>query len=145
MKHYKFSLLLFVFFLCGTTTIAQSKNETDVAAAVEGLRLAMINADSLALATLADEQLSYGHSGGAVDDKKEFVNKIVSGRSDFVSIELTEQTILISGNTAIVRHKLDAVTNDNGKPGEVHLNIMLVWQKLKGRWKLLARQAVKRP
>ncbi|MEK7226911.1 MAG: nuclear transport factor 2 family protein, partial [Bacteroidota bacterium] len=34
-------------------------------------------------------------------------------------------------------------TNDGGKPGEVHLLVMLVWQKQGGKWILLARQAVK--
>jgi ketosteroid isomerase-like protein len=71
------------------------------------------------------------------------VEKIVSGKSDFVSIDLAEQTISISGKVALVRHILHAKTNDGGKPGEVHLRILLVWQKKGGQWKLLARQAVK--
>ena len=35
-------------------------------------------------------------------------------------------------------------TNNDNKPGEVHLLILLVWQKQHGQWKLLARQAVKK-
>jgi Domain of unknown function (DUF4440) len=124
-------------------TFSQTKKELAVAAKVEQLRNAMIDADSSVLAALVDEQLSYGHSGGAVDTKKDFVSKIISGKSDFVSIELKDQTIAISGKVAVVRHKLNAVTNDNGKPGEVHLSVLLIWQKLHGEWKLLARQAVK--
>jgi ketosteroid isomerase-like protein len=103
----------------------------------------MVDADSVMLDKLTSPQLSYGHSGGAIDDKTVFVQKIVSGKSDFVTMEFPGQTISISKNIAIVRHKLNAVTNDSGKPGEVHLNVLLVWQKLHGQWKLLARQAVK--
>ncbi len=67
---------------------------------------------------------------GMVEDKTEFVEKIASGKSDFVTIDLKDQTISISGKTAMVRHKLNATTNDNGKPGEVHLAILLhFWQK----------------
>ena len=62
---------------------------------------------------------------------------------DFVTIDLTEQTISISGKTAMVRHTLTAKTNDNNKPGDVQLKVLLVWQKKGGHWKLLARQAVK--
>lgn len=131
-------LLLFT-----ATGFAQSKKEKQVAAAVSQLTTAMINADSLSLGRLVDDQLSYGHSGGHVEGKKEFMGKILSSKSDFVSIELNNQTITVSGSTAIVRHRLDAKTNDNGKPGEVHLQVLLVWQKLHGHWKLLARQAVK--
>ena len=63
--------------------------------------------------------------------------------SDFVSIDLTEQTISISDDVAVVRHVLNAKTNDGGKPAEVHLKVLLIWQKGKSGWKLLARQAIK--
>lgn len=124
---------------------AQTKQEKAVANAVEQLRKAMVDADSVMLDKLVSPKLSYGHSGGALDDKTVFVQKIVSGKSDFVTLEFAGQTISVSKNTAIVRHKLNAVTNDSGKPGEVHLSVLLIWQKLQGEWKLLARQAVKLP
>ena len=126
-------------------THAQSKDEKAVAQAVENLRKAMVDADKAMLEKLTDTHLSYGHSGGNLEDQATFVKQIVSGHSDFVTMDLTEQTITIVGNTAIVRHKLAADTNDNGKPGNVHLRILLVWQKEGGEWKLLARQAVKEP
>lgn len=141
MKRFLFPVLV-LFVTCFNST-AQSKQEKAVANAVEQLRKAMIDADSAMLDKLTAAQLSYGHSSGHIDDKAAFIQKIVSGKSDFVSMELPEQTISVSGSIAIVRHKLNAVTNDNGKPGEVHLAILLVWQKLHGEWKLLARQAVK--
>ncbi len=143
MKHLFFSgffLLAFVF-----AVNAQSKTETDVANAVERLRKAMIDGNKTELETLVSDKLSYGHSGGHVEGKAEFVDKFVTGKSDFVTIDLTEQTISISGKVAVVRHILTAKTNDNGKPGEAHIKILMVWQKEKGNWILLARQAVKIP
>jgi hypothetical protein len=137
-------ILSILFLLAGSNLFAQTTGEMEVADAVEQLRLAMINADKPALEKIASAKLSYGHSGGAVDDKKTFVEKIVSSASDFVSIDLSEQVISISGKVALVRHVFKAQTNDAGKgPGEVNLKILLVWQKQKGGWKLLARQAVK--
>jgi Domain of unknown function (DUF4440) len=124
---------------------AQSKDETAVGNAVEKLRKAMIDGNREQLESIASDKLSYGHSSGQVQDKTVFVEKIVSGASDFVTIDLSEQTISISGNTAIVRHKLEARTNDGGKPAEVHLFVLLVFQKDHKQWKLLARQAVKQP
>jgi ketosteroid isomerase-like protein len=122
---------------------AQSKKEKAVADAVEKLRVAMIDGNKEKLEAVASDQLSYGHSGGHVEGKTEFVEKIASGKSDFVTIELKDQAITVTGKTAVVRHLLNATTNDNGKPGEVHLKILLVFQKQNGQWKLLARQAVK--
>lgn len=122
---------------------AQSKPEMAVAHAVEQLRKAMVDADSVMLDKLISSKLSYGHSGGRIEGKQEFIQNIVSGKSDFVTIELPEQTISTSKDIAVVRHKLNATTNDNDKPAEVHLAVLLIWQKQHGGWKLLARQAVK--
>ena len=122
---------------------AQSGTEKQVAEAVEKLRKAMIDGDRGALEAIADPKLSYGHSGGLIENKAEFVEKIAGGKSDFVTIDLTEQTITLSGKTAIVRHQLYATTNDAGVPGTVKLKVLLVFQKSKEGWRLLARQAVK--
>ena len=139
--------ILFILFFAGvfsTTVFAQSKQQKAVAAAVETLRKAMLDGDKAALENIAMDGLSYGHSGGKVEDKATFVENIANGNSDFVTIDLTDQTIYVSGKTAIVRHKLTATTNDKGKaPGTVNLAIMTVWQKDKKEWKMLARQAVK--
>lgn len=139
----KFSYLLVAGLLLCRYAGAQSKEVEAVAAAGENLRLAMISGDSAALASLVWPQLTYGHSGGHVDDAREFVTKIASGKSDFVTIDISKQQIHVVNSTAIMRHHLHATTNDNGKPGEVSLDILLVWEKQKKTWKLLARQAVK--
>lgn len=123
--------------------MAQNKEEAAVTAAVENLRKAMVDGDKAGLQNITADQLSYGHSSGKVEDKTTFVDNIVTGKSDFVTIDLTNQTIAVSGDAAIVRHTLSATTNDGGNPGSVKLNILLIWQKQKGQWKLLARQAVK--
>jgi ketosteroid isomerase-like protein len=129
----------------GLQSFSQSKDEKAVTEAVESLRNAMINADKAALEKLTGENLSYGHSSGKIETKKDFVESLVSGKSDFITIELSNQTIQLTGKTAIVRHALSGTNTDNGKPGTVKLLVLLVWQKQKGGWKLLARQAVKTP
>ncbi|WP_242693365.1 nuclear transport factor 2 family protein [Sabulibacter ruber] len=134
--------VLLVTFL-GTTAQAQSKDEKQVAAAVDRLKQAMIAGERSALEAIVADALSYGHSSGKVEDKAAFVEAIVSGKSDFVSINLTNQTIQVTGNTAIVRHQLAGETNDSGVPGIVKLGVMLVWQKQGDTWKLLARQSYK--
>ncbi|TKC00974.1 nuclear transport factor 2 family protein [Pedobacter cryophilus] len=124
------------------TALAQTKDEK-VSAAVELLKQAMISGNQADLENIAATQLQYGHSSGKLEDKASFVKSIASGASDFVTIDLSEQTIKVTGKVAVVRHKLMAKTNDSGKPGEVKLGIMLVFAKEKGDWKLLARQAYK--
>lgn len=122
---------------------AQSKDEKAVGQAVESLRKALLDGDKASLEKIADNRLSYGHSSGKIEDKAAFVEALVSGKSDFVTLNLSDQTITVAGNTAIVRHTLDGDTKDNGQAGTVHLNVLLVWVKEGGGWKLLARQAVR--
>ncbi|QKJ30030.1 nuclear transport factor 2 family protein [Mucilaginibacter mali] len=141
----KLHLLLFACLIFTATAFAQSKDEKDVTAAVEFMRKAMVDGNRADLTKLAADDLSYGHSSGKIQNKAEFVEAIASGASDFVTIDLTEQTVKVVGTTAIVRHKLSAQTNDGGKPGSTVLGIMLIFQKQKGQWLLLARQAYKLP
>ena len=141
----KIVLLLTMILGFGLVGHAQTKDEKAVADAVENMRKAMISGDRAALEAVADDNLSYGHSSGKVQNKAEFVEGIASKASVFVTITLTDQTIKVTGNTAVVRHKLDAQTADGGKPGSVSLGILLVFVKQHGDWKLLARQAFKLP
>ncbi|WP_293783496.1 nuclear transport factor 2 family protein [uncultured Pedobacter sp.] len=141
-------LLIFSCLLISTTicfaqdTIA----EKEVDKAVDKLIGLMVNPDSLGLDKLLLHNLSYGHSSGKVQTKHEFMHSLLSGESDFVGdIILGDPKIIIQGNTALVRHKLMAQTNDKGVRGNVNLYILLIWSKEKDGWKLLGRQAVKVP
>ncbi|ADB36519.1 nuclear transport factor 2 family protein [Spirosoma linguale] len=122
---------------------AQSKDQAAVTQAVSQLRTLMIDPDKAKLEALATDELSYGHSNGKLEDKKEFIEALMNGSSDFKTIDLTDQTVTVVDNTAFVRHKLMAETANDGKPGTAKLSVLLVWVKQKGSWKLLARQAVK--
>ena len=140
MKRY---YILILFIPISIITCAQSKKEKEITGLVETLRKAIVDANAPALEELLSDQLSYGHSNGKVDGKEELIQKLSTGMYDFVSMDLSAQTIKIFDNTAIVRNKLDAKTADNGKPGEAHLLTLMVWQKTNRKWKLIARQAVK--
>ena len=140
--------ILFVFIIIisvATIVHAQSNDEKKVATAVETLRKAMIDANKQQLESIVSDELSYGHSSGKIEDKAAFIDALVSGRSDFLTMELAAQTIKITGKTAIVRHNVSGNINDNGIPGTVKIGVMLVWQLDHGKWKLLARQAYKLP
>lgn len=144
MKHLLLGLLC-ASLACASYADSAAQETQQLEAKVAALRTAMIDGDREALLALSAPQLSYGHSGGAIEDQAAFVEKIASGKSDFVTMDLREQTISISGDTALVRHNLKADINDGGVPNTIELGILLVWQKQAGEWKLLARQAFKFP
>ena len=144
MKNKWIALVFYTFLSINATVYSQTSAEKAVAESVETFRKLMIDPDKAKLNDIVSDDLSYGHSGGKVEDKAAFVEAFVSGKSDFLKIDLSEQTIKITGKTAIVRHKLIAETHDAGKElATVKLSILTVWIKDHGKWKLLARQAVK--
>jgi hypothetical protein len=146
MKYFLASLVLVLFQFSGLAqNTSKSKDEIVVAARVETLRQAMIDADATKLKELTSAGLSYGHSSGVVQNQAVFIEKIANGESDFVTIEFQNQTIEIVGDAAIVRHNLAAHTKDGGIEKDIKIGIMLVWQKQKNKWLLFARQAYKLP
>lgn len=144
-----FSLLICLLFFIQFDSASQQfskeqlKHQKEVWAETQNLAKAMIDADSIQLDKLTATRLSYGHSSGKIEGKQEFINKLVTGKSDFVSINMEEPKIDVFGKTAIVRFVLLAETLDNQTPGKVNLRVLLVWKKSKNNWVLLARQSVK--
>ncbi len=122
---------------------AQSKEEKRVAAAVETYRAVLVNPDKVVLEKVLAEELSYGHPSGEVEGKTTVIEQLVSGSTDWLTIDLRNQTIQIAGKTALVRHRLAGKLNASENLEKVNLHVLLVWQKHRGQWQLLARQAVK--
>ncbi len=127
-----------------SNSAAQTKNNS-VEQAVIQLREALLSGNESKLRAISSSHLSYGHSNGLIENQDAFVATLISGKSVFVTMDLSDQTIDEIGNTAIVRHTLYAKTNNDGVMGEVKLKVLLIFQKVKGAWTLLARQAVKIP
>ena len=136
--------LLILLFSGSLVVHGQSKEEASLNAAIEIFRKGVMNADRALLESIADPDLVYGHSSGKVQNKAEFVDEIVSGKPlDYVTVELSNQTIKISDHIAIVRHIFSAQITNNGVAGNLKIGNMLVWKEKHGKWKLLARQAYK--
>ena len=139
------SLVLLMMLSIGSSYAVTLNNQSTVEQAVETMRLAMLSADKTQLENVALPSLTYGHSSAVIENKAEFVDAIVSGRSGFITLEFQDQTIVTEGDTAIVRHVFSADTNNSGQKGKVKIGVMLVFKKAGEDWKLLARQAYKLP
>jgi hypothetical protein len=121
---------------------AQSADERAVTQAVEAMAKAMLDVDRAKLESLAADQLSYGHSAGKIENKKQFVDFLVSRESAFRKLDLSDQTVTVVENEAIVRHLMTGETvSPSGQVSPVKVGVLQVWQKKDGNWLLLARQA----
>jgi hypothetical protein len=118
-------------------------DEVALGKAVETLRAAMLAADKAQLLALASDQLSYGHSSGKLENKAQYADAIASKKSVFKTLEFKDQTIAITGSTAIVRNTFTSDVESEGKVNPVKVGVMQIWQKEGEAWKLFARQAFK--
>lgn len=126
-------------------TGSSAEDETAVAAAVDSLNKGILDPEKNLLENIASEALSYGHSGGKVQNKAEFVDDLINGSFDFQTVNTADQTIKVAGDNAIVRHTFTAKATNAGAPVDLNIGNLLVWRKEGGQWKLLARQAFKVP
>ena len=123
--------------------LADAADEKAVKDKVEALRVALLKGDKAQLEALTDEHLSYSHSDGRVEDKAKFINGVVTRKAVVKSIDWPEMTIQIVGPNAVVRHLYVSESELDGKPQNVRIGALQVWQKQGNEWKLLARAGIK--
>ncbi len=141
----KKNFLLYGLLLVGLMSFAQTAAEKQISDAVLAVHKAIfVNKDSLTLEAIIATELSYGHSGGKVEDRTEMINNVAKNRSVYTNLDAKILSVNIQGKTAVSRYLLTGIeTKMDGTSTNLKLNILQVWIKEKKVWKLLARQAVK--
>ncbi len=137
---------LFVFlFLALTIHSSAQTDEQKVLQRVKQLNDAIfINKDSVALEGLLADKVTYGHSGGKVENRAEMIHGAISNPGTYSNFVMDSASVFFQNNTAVVRHVLKATSIDkDGKQSPLHIGVLQVWVKQKKQWKLMARQAVK--
>lgn len=137
-------ILIQGFLLWAFVAFAQSKDEQQVIGNVKLLHSTIFGTkDSLNLEKLSAKEVTYGHSHGNLQDRKKFIESVSHNKSVYTGIEANNITVIINGKTAVSRYLLTGTeTNKDGKVTQLKLNILQVWIKEKGGWKMMARQAV---
>ena len=120
-----------------------SQDAAGLKEAITGFNTALVNKDSVAIRTLVSDKLSYGHSNGWIQTKKDIVADLYNGKISYTTIGQGEEDIVMEGNTACVRNEASIVAVMNGKTLQFKLKVLQVWIWNEDGWKLLARQSVK--
>jgi|GEM_PF-698734 len=108
---------------------------------VEQLHKAMVAADSVQLANLTSEELTYGHSTGRIEDKSTYIDNVLHA-DHYKSVDFTDQDLTIDRDAAWVRGIIHIVLMVDGKESPITLKVLYVFTKQDGYWRLLSRQAV---
>ena len=138
-------ITFFLLILSGFISNAQNGDEIAIASKVESLNKAIfINKDIAALEAFLSKEITYGHSGGKVENRAEMIKGVIDDTKTYADVKTEVGTILFSGKSVVVRHVISAMQKEkDGKISPLKLQVLQVWVKEKKDWKLWARQAVK--
>lgn len=140
----KIVIVLFSSFVA-LLAFGQSSEEAKVWARADALRKAVFETkDSVALYDLVGSKVTYGHSGGNIEDKPTMVHNAVISKTIYKNTSVEKLSIAFIKETAILREIFRATSvDDKGVESPLNISILQVWIKERGKWKLFARQAVK--
>ncbi len=136
-----------IFLLIGYSCLAmnsygQSNKMLALKESIQQLHNTMLSGNGEKLDELIFDGLTYGHSGGKIEGKDSLIHHLVTGETDFISLEAGDPAILISKRKAWVRLNMKAEITDKGNRMNLDLKVLYVWIRENGMWKLFARQAV---
>jgi ketosteroid isomerase-like protein len=138
-------LCAFASLLAASPVFAANPADKAVLAAVDAWKEAMLKKDRAALEKIFHADLSYAHSSALVETKAQAIPHIVDGLG-WEAIEISDTTVRLQGNVAIVNGKVDMHQRNKDKPTSISKLVQLsVWVKGKQGWQMIARQAVRRP
>ena len=138
----RFFLTIILFFI--SWIVVAQVDSVELKNAMQKLDKALLEKDSLILAAVLHKEVSYGHSNGWVQTKKDLWSDFVSGKLIYKKIENNSSAIAaISKKWATVRMNTAAEGTVNGKNFNMTLHVLQVWMKTKKGWQLFARQSAK--
>jgi ketosteroid isomerase-like protein len=130
-------------------TLARSDSATITAAVIaadDERAAAMKEGDAGRLGAIFSDDLRYAHSSGAVDDKKSFMEKLVSHQSVYEKFDYKQRIVLPAGpGIALMSGRVLVDVRSGDQMQHIDLNYLSVWRQENGKWRFLAWQSCKNP
>ena len=137
-------LLIILTMICGNNLFAQMPN---IDRFISAFDKALINKDTVQINALLSSNITYGHSNGWIQNKREVIDDLYNGKLTYKSINSSDEQLVMRDNTTIVRMNSTVQAEMNGKLINLKLKVLQVWILVdsykKEEWKLFARQSVK--
>ncbi len=97
------------------------------------------------LESLLDERVMYVHSNGWIQNKKELIDDLKSGKLNYLKVTVKESSARRYGQTAIINGLATFEGATEGKPFAMDLRYTEVYIKNGNQWKLATRHANRMP
>ena len=119
-----------------------STTASEVLGALEVWRQAMLSRDVDALDSILHADVTYSHSNAFNESKADALAGLPACAAQ--SIEVTEPTVRVYGDTALVKADVDFRNLIDGDIQHVPLNVLHVFVRGDSGWLMVARQATRR-
>jgi len=103
----------------------------------------MLEKDLTALDAVLHPDVSYSHSNALNETKAEALGKLPGSTAQ--AIRITDPTVRVYGDTALVKAKIDFKNLVDGDTEHVPLDVLHVFLRDDSGWRMVGRQATRRP
>jgi hypothetical protein len=117
--------------------------EDKLTSTLKEFHVALVKKNTVSINQQTDKALSYGHSNGWVETKKELIEHLETGYMGYNSFREDSIKVEVNGNMAHARFIADINATMSGKEFTFKLRVLEVWVKKGKRWVLFARQAIR--
>ena len=112
----------------------------------ETRRFAAMSAGDLdTLASFLADDLTYTHSSGRVENKKEYLDSLRAGRLKYLSIAPEVTDVRVFGDAAVSTGRSAMKVSNGGQESSFRIVFTDVWARRDGRWRMVAWQATRLP
>lgn len=118
-------------------------DEEKLTSALKEFHVALVKKNTVSINQQTDKALSYGHSNGWIETKKELMEHLETGYMGYNSFREDSIKVEVNGNLAHARFIADINATMSGKEFTFKLRVLEVWVKKGKRWVLFARQAIR--
>ena len=110
----------------------------------EGARIqAMLAGDLPVLNTFLAADLTYVHSGGQLETKTEFIERLRTGHLRYRRLDREEVRARVYGKTAVVTGRAHVEVDADGEQHAFEIRFLEVWVSKNGRWQMVAWESTR--
>lgn len=112
--------------------------EREVLAADSARVKALVENDVEALEQILAGDLTYVHSNGMLDTRESYIGALRSGRTRYLTMDMSDVAVRSLGDAALINAKFDARVQVGDREVNPVARVLIAYAKRDGRWQMVA-------